>query len=312
MRNKIMSRYLDFDLLKFLDDHNIDYKESGKNIGRNWIGISECIFCSAGGYHLGIHKQSKSVSCFVCGESCTLPFFISDSLNISVYESNKIIKEYIDYDIDIEVKETGNKTILPSNIGELNKKAVKYLKKRNFDPEYLKNIFKLKATGHHSTLSHNNQDSDFKFRIIIPIYMNRKLVAYTGRDYTEQRDPRYKHPFLEACIIPPSSAIYNLDNVNDKKIIIVEGPTDVWRMGDNTVSLQGVKYTKEQIRYLAQMELQKVVILFDNGAENQAIKLSNALSGVVPKISVAFLDKEDPANLSDIEALKLKHNLLYS
>ena len=141
--------------------------------------------------------------------------------------------------------------------------------------------------------------------------MFNELVSYTARDFTGKREPKYKHPFLEATIIPPSSCIYNIDTVKDK-CIILEGGTDVWRMGDETISLQGIETTKEQVRYLSEAGIKKAVIMFDSGKDDKARKLGYALSSVIPEIKIASLDSGDPGELSEEDAIKIKHELLYS
>jgi hypothetical protein len=40
--------------------------------------------------------------------------------------------------------------------------------------------------------------------------------------------------------------LYNLDNAKDGTAIVVEGPIDVWRIGDGAVATFGVIYTQKQ------------------------------------------------------------------
>jgi hypothetical protein len=141
--------------------------------------------------------------------------------------------------------------------------------------------------------------------------MYRKLVSYTARDYTERRDPRYQHPFLEACIIPPSSAVYNIDTVKDK-CIIFEGPTDVWRWGAGTVSIQGIEYTKEQLRFLVEKDIEQCWIGFDAGKEDKAEKLGAQLEPFFPQVNILSFKHGDPAEVSTENALKIKHHLFYT
>lgn len=307
--SKTFTKYQEFDIFKFLDHYNIPYIEHGKNIGNSWFALETCPFCDGGGNHFGINLQSKGYSCFICGEKGTPPNLVKELLRVSYGEALGIIKEFFNGELEFDIKETGSKVILPSGIIELSKSGGDYLKSRSFDPIYLRDKYKLQQTSGHSVLKHEGHKSDFKYRIIIPIYMNKQLVSFTGRDYTGQSAVRYKHVFIEACIIPPSSCLYNIDSVKDK-CILVEGPTDAWRLGDGAVSLQGIRHTKEQIRYLTDKNLKKVVILFDSGKEEEATKLAKILSSLIPVVQVAFLPDGDPGELSDIEAVKIKHQLL--
>ena len=307
--NKTSYKFQQFDIFKFLDKYDISYTEFGKNIGSQWFALEECPFCHGSGNHFGINIQSKGYSCWICGEKGSPPNLVKELLKVSYGEALSIINEFYDGELEFDIKETGENVIMPSGVIELSKSGGDYLKSRNFNPIYLRDKYKLQQTSGHSMLNHEGQKSDFKYRIIIPMFMNRKLVSYTGRDYTGMSDVRYKHVFIQACIIPPSSCLYNIDSVKDR-CIIVEGPTDVWRLGDGVISLQGIKYTKEQLGYIFDKGLKKVVILFDSGKEEEARKLAKILSSLIPVVQVAFLPEGDPGELSDMEAIKIKRQLL--
>jgi len=307
MTNK--NTFQQFDILKFFDQYGINYTERGKNIGTDWVGIDECPFCGIGGNHFDINLQSKGFSCWGCGEKGSAPVLIRELLKVSFGEAYSIINNFYDGELEFTIRETGEKVVLPSGITELMKSGGDYLRSRNYNPFLIRDKYKVQQTGTNSILKHNGMKSIFRNRLIIPIYMQRQLVGYTGRDYTNKQEPKYKHVFLEACILPPSSCLYNIDTVKDKAIF-VEGPTDSWRMGDRTVSLQGIKVTKEQIRLISDCNLKLAVILFDAGKEKEATKLATTLTGFVKKVQVAHLPKGDPGELSDIEALKIKHQLI--
>lgn len=311
-RNKKSTKFQDFDLITFLEDYDIPYKEQVKNVGTGWIGLSECPFCGAGGYHFGVNIQSKGFSCWVCGENKGgLPRLIRSILNISKREVGPIIQKYGAEILDFELRETGSRVILPNNVEPLKKRAKSYLKKRNFDDLTI-NEYDLQETGIYSLLKipEKQIEQNFKFRIFIPITMNGELVSFTARDYTEEQSPKYQHPVLEAVRIPPSSCLYNIDSVK-KRAVVLEGPTDVWRMGQATTSIQGKILTKEQIRMLAEKRLERLVILFDENAEEQAALAANQLRGLADDIRIARLDHGDPGELTTIEAIKIKRELLY-
>lgn len=307
--NKTTYKYSDFDVKAFLDEYDISYKTSGKNIGSMWIGLAECPFCGVGGNHFGVNLQSKSAHCWGCGEHPNALKWVQQVLDISYSEACIIINRYsTETENLVEIRQTGNKVVLPTNMIEVNYKGLEYLESRGFGQDTI-DKYKLRQCLAFSKVVIGDQKSDFSWRIFIPIYMRRELVSYTARDYTGQREPRYKHPFLEACKIPASSTIYNMDTVKDK-CIILEGPTDVWRMGDECISLQGIKYTKEQIRYLSEMKLKKAVVMFDAGKEEEATELAKTLSLFVRKVLVASLPFGDPAELPSSEAVKIKYQLL--
>lgn len=307
-RNKNV-QFEQLDILKLFDYYGIEYTEHGKNIGSGWLGLDTCPFCGITGNHFGVNIQTKFFSCFGCSQKGNPVKLIKELLKVTYPESLKIIKKFYNGELTFDIKESGDKVSLPSGITELMKSGGDYLHKRGFNPIYIRDKYQIKQTGMVSKVSIGEITSDFSYRLIIPIYMDRKLVSYTGRDYTELREPKYKHSFIQACIIPPSSCLYNIDTVKDKAIL-VEGPMDAMRLGDGAVSLQGIQYTREQIVFLSEKNLKKVVVLFDSGKEEEATKLANILTGFIPVVQVAYLPKGDPGELSDIEAMKIKHQLI--
>lgn len=303
-------KFQDFDIIAFLDDYDIGYTQTGKNVGNNWIGLETCPFCGASGWHFGVNMQSKGFACWVCPEGKGgLPKLIEHLLNIPKREVYEILNKYSGKILDYTIRESGTKLILPSKLKPLGRQALKYLKNRNYNHEIIKK-YHLQETGNFSEVTIGEHVQDFKYRIFIPFYVKRELVTYTARDYTNVREPKYRHPVLEAAIIPPASCIYNIDKVKERAIIL-EGPTDVWRMGDNTLSIQGKTATKEQIRLLAELRLKKLIILLDAEAANEADALANSLYGCADSVQVAYLEKGDPGELDEIDVIKIKHKLLY-
>lgn len=308
--NKTSFKYFDFDVISFFHEYDVSFTTSGKNIGSMWVGLDECPFCGVRGHHFGVNLQTKSFHCWGCGERGIAHKWVGQLLGLSYKEAIKVINKYLSDKIEFDIREVGNEVIIPSNLTEVKGSVKKYLRNRKFNPEYLIEKYHLKQTNPTSLISLNGHRSKFGFRIFIPIYMNRELVSYTCRDWTGEQKERYKHPFLEACKIPASSTLYNMDTVKRRRCLILEGPTDVWRMGDECISIQGIEYTKEQIRYLSDMKLEKTVIMFDAGKEEQARKLANVLTHFVPTVQVASLPSGDPGELSDMDAVKIKLQLL--
>lgn len=309
-KNKTVKNYADFAIIDFLDHYEVDCKDSGNNVGRNWIGVEECVFCGCSGYHMAVNRQSKKVSCWSCGESSMIPRFVKELLRIEWKEVFEVIKRFGGDDQEFDFRETGNETILPSNLLDVSGAGLKYLENRGFTQHHV-DKYHLKMTNHHSTLTVGDQTSIFGWRIIFPIIMSRKLVSYTGRDYTGKQG-RYKNPFLEACVISSSSAIFNYDSLKKGQTgIILEGPTDAMRMGDQTCSLQGIKHTKEQVRYLAESDVKNFLICYDSSAYEKSRNLADSLSGLCGNVKIIkLLTADDPASLSDFEAVRLKKELL--
>lgn len=307
---KTYKDWSDFDIIAFLDAEFIEYATAGKNIGQGHIGLAECPFCGARGNHFGIRMSNNVGTCWVCGDGGGAPAIVQALTKLPWAEVFKILRHNLNEDRWIpESPEPGDSVLFPHGIVKYNKDADEYLWSREFDYEFIARKYKIKCTERAAYLEVDDHKWDFSRRIIIPIIMENTVVAYTGRSYVG-RDPKYNNSPTEACIIPPASCIYNVDTVKDIAIL-VEGITDVWRMGDESASMQGIKFTDEQIHYIGKRNLSKVFVLFDPGAEREAKKLCKALGSVVPEVhNITLTGDADPGELTAPDAMHLKYELL--
>jgi len=305
-------QFSDLDIESLLTENDVDWSDSGKNIGRNWIAINDCPYCGGTGYHFAINRESRIGSCFQCGQSANPVNYLKAVLNADFRTVKDLIKQYSTGEVSvINYRDNGKYCILPSNLHHVFGNGMKYLKNRGFDETDVEE-YNLQQTGKDSYITTSDHRSDFRYRIFIPIYMNRRLVSYSGRDWTRDRDPKYQHPVLEACIISAAGSIFNYDSVEPHgQAIIVEGMTDAMKLGTGAMSLQGVTYTKEQLRFIQDKQLSKAFILFDEGARDKAEKLANALNDFITEVKVVTLLKHsDVGEMDKFDALKLKHYLL--
>jgi len=300
----------DFDMILFLSEYDISYTETGKNIGAGWIGIETCPFCECTGNHFGLKLETNTGSCWVCGETGNAPKIVQALLNESWGEVYRIMNGFMDSDRVIpESPEHGDAVLFPDNIQNMCKAACDYLRGRRFNPEEMIKKYKIKSTAGNSYLKMEDKKWNFNYRVMIPIVMERTIVAYTGRSYVGA-DPKYMNSPTESCIIPPASCIYNIDSVKDK-VILVEGITDVWRFGNETAAMMGVKFTKEQVEYLGSMRISEAYVMFDEGATDNARELAMALTSVIDKVKVITLNcPGDPGDMEYSDAMKIKYNLL--
>ena len=293
-----------FDILQYLDDKEIEHSEFGKNVTRGWTNIS-CLWCEDPSNHLGINLTTKFMNCWACGTKGPATKLIREIEECSWAEANTIVEKYQDNTFeylkqDIQIR--SNHVILPKEATDvLPKLHRKYLQSRNFDPDTLVLKYDIKACYN---------IGDWKFRLIIPIYMDRKLVCFTSRDVTGKAESAYKHCPNEKAIIPAKECVYNIDSVKDK-VLIMEGVFDVWRFGDGAVDTFGIEFTLAQINLLRKKNLKEAYILFDPEplAMKKAEELGNILSVFIPWVEAIELEKGDPADMSNKEARKLKNEL---
>jgi DNA primase len=287
------------DVIKLLEDHEIDYKQSGPNVTRGWVEINCPFLCSDPSYHLGINIETGNFNCWVCGEKGKLSKLISELLKISWQKTNQLINQYEifdDYQEEEQKKITDSDLLKPFDI-ELPKPHREYLIKRNFDPDFLIKKYSLRSCW---------KQGDFAYRIIIPIIEEEKVINFTGRSISKLLSPKYKHCQNEKAIYPMKECIYNIDNLK-RYIIIVEGPTDVWRIGDGAVATMGTEFTQTQIKLITNKKI-PAFILFDSEAQKNAEKLANQLSPFI-SVEILTLDKGDPADMTEDEVNNLRREI---
>jgi len=171
-----------------------------------------------------------------------------------------------------------------------------YLENRRFDSLSLHTKYGLHCGG--SIGKYNN-------RIVIPFYKHGKKITFTTRDITGNNKIPYLHQPVGESATHPKNELYNTDNAGET-VIVVEGPTDVWRIGDGCVALCGMKYTQKQVLLLSQYK--QVFIMFDAEEEAHRFsrKLAANLSCLVNHVEKITLDEGDPGRMNPDDVKHLR------
>jgi hypothetical protein len=287
-----------FDIIKFLEDNNIPYATKGVNTAKGWINTN-CPLCIQGdeSNHLGFNIKNSYWKCWRCGHHWP-ETVIMELIATSFPEAKRIIREYSNNLLQQPEKKENRKIenlILPLPGWTMKMRHHEYLIKREFDSEKLEKEYDLSGTDH---------IGEYKFRIIIPIYFNGKLISYQGRDITERQTPKYKACKKELELLHHKYILYNIDNAEKNTVVVVEGIMDVFRLGSNSVATFGTGFTPEQVNLLAD-RFKKIIIFYDKGeeAQQQAMKLSTMLNGLGRESEVIEHEQyDDPADMPQNEA----------
>lgn len=137
-------------------------------------------------------------------------------------------------------------------------------------------------------------------RIAVPFFQHGELMGwqarFIGTPLHEDIPKYYTCPGVKKKLM-----LYNLDNARDKPfVVVVEGVTDVWRVGDHAVALLGKEPSRAQQALLATHWPDKpIIILLDADAQDgvQGIVRDMTRIGTGPVIQVTLPDGEDPAGL---------------
>ncbi|MFA5151283.1 MAG: hypothetical protein WC554_01860 [Clostridia bacterium] len=309
-------------IISLYQDFGVNYaSENHKHTRPGWVNTA-CPFCISEpgheGYHLGYDLTNNRYKCWRCG-SHPVTHTISKLLGVSFSDAKQIVQQYA---LLRTVKKTEKVTIrlkgfkFPSGISNLSQNHKNYLIKRNFDPEKLVFLWDLYGTGPISILDNGlegneNKQLNYKHRIIIPFYWNDKIVSFDSRDITGKALNKYQACPLVRELIPHKEILYGNQKYWKDTIIIVEGPTDVWRFGVNSAATSGIQFTPKQVRFIAK-NFKHVPVVFDGG-EPQAIQQANKLVSElkfrgVDSFRVDIID--DPGSMKQSEADYLVKQLL--
>lgn len=199
--------------------------------------------------------------------------------------------------------------VLPPNRQDLSlcKGAQHYLSLRRFKWQELAKTWLIQATGPGSVISIDGKPLNYSYRLIIPIYYEGKLVTYQARDWTGKRSPKYlaAHPSKESK--PIKSTLYGLDQADGEEAVLVEGVTDVWRIGAGAVACFGVKYRPEQVRELMKRYKRVIVVADPEPRANlQMRRICKDLEEHRVEVRQVRLPKgKDPADMTKEEIRRL-------
>ncbi len=290
----------------YLDEKLIDYKTSGKNIGKNWIGLKSCPFCGDSRHHFAIKKTNGKINCWSCQKNGSFINFLMKIEKISFPKAKKISENYIDNNYFFEEDEEKHipfqGDILPKEASiNFPKIHLDYLKSRGFNPQQLIKKYKLQAC-------HNL--GKYRFRIIAPVFIKKQIVNFVGADVTGKSEIKYKFPPNNKVEITIHDTLYNIDDIDiGGYCVLTEGITDSWRIGKGAICSFGKNLSQSQINLLIEKEINRVIIIPDSDAQENGEKVANSLSGIINQIDIVMLEKGDPGDLTQIEVKKLRMNL---
>ncbi len=294
--------------VKLFTDYKIDFNT---RVNRGWTNVT-CPFCDDKTFNGGFNNSCDYYHCWKCGGH-NFKQALTRVVNIPFNEVDILIEQYAGRNSLLnKLNKKQAKAIqltLPTNT--FTPAERKYLKQRNFSPKLLHEKYKIVGGG---------ITGAWKYRIIIPLILDGKIVSWTGRSIlskqkiNELKIPRYKNLSVEQSVIDPKSILYNLDNCMSKTAVLTEGAFDVMRLGNGFFCSFGTELTQAQIIEIKN-RFSKVFIMFDNevGAQIKARKfgLQIASMGVDVEIVDAYGDfnKNDGGELTENEVQIIRKEL---
>lgn len=278
-----------FDIIAYLNSRNVRYWTEGKNVTQGWVNI-RCIYEACGDIsnHLGIHKKSGNHNCWKCGGKGSFVKLVSMIDQCGIGRAKRIAREFYIGKGQLEYYEdrpSNHSMSLPKEAtDELPKPHLRYLRSRGFDPEEIQQRYKIKAcyvTG------------KYRHRIIIPVFLKGYLVNFQALDVTDKAQAHYRTVPNKEAVIRSDRLLYNIDNVGEA-VALVEGVTDVWRIGFGAVGVFGSRLTEGKIRLLADSGVQTVYVVYDNDAAERGHEAAKKLKKVIREVEHIRIPEGDP------------------
>ncbi len=296
-----------FNPKEFLDQYGIRWRDKGKDTQKGWVNI-KCPFCNDPEMHGGFNIQGQYYNCWKC-KGHSLIDTIMALLNCSFAEAKSLLERYSNLALNLSNRAQDKRSYrpltdtldFPAGTRDLSDSGKQYLRSRNFDADKLVDIWQLKQTENYG---------DYKFRIIAPIYLDGRLVSYQGRDITGRQELRYKACKKADEIIYHKNLVYGTDHIKGKRIIIVEGITDAWRVGPGCVATFGTGFTQAQILFMVK-RWDEFFIWYDpeDEAQQRADELFYGLSLYNKEVEIITTEK-DPGDTDQGEADNIKKDIL--
>ncbi len=296
----------DFDVRAWLDNIHVPYWEAGPNVSRGWIGI-QCPYCTDHANHGGINLVFKNFSCWLCPIKSSLVDLVCDLEEINYGAALDRVDEFQNFTpeevAERERLEDVGQSVLPLGCRPLSKTHGDFLaRKRKFDPKRLVRDWGLVSAP---------VVGPWRHRIIIPVVVEDRVMTFVGMDHTGQKEPKYKAASIEESFMPTSEIVYGADYAG-RNALLVEGVTDVWRIGKGAVATFGMTPGPKRVRHLLGLHTEQFYVLFDGeeqATNNAAQLVADLRAGGKQADALAMQRGFDPDMLTAPEVADLRADL---
>jgi hypothetical protein len=300
-------------IIELLEQYNIPYIKSGKNVGKKAIAGVNCPFCGDDdGYHVGI-LQYKNYYYYKCWKNSSHKGSLNKLFSILLSKSIDECKNLLTLDVNNVIIYTEN---------EIEEKKLGGVKSLEFLPEFklisntgIYSTFKdyLKRRGFSNVNETINRfklmgclSGPWAYRLIIPIYFNHKLVSWSGRSINGN-PLRYRDLSINDSVRHVKYNLFDYDYINNNltnKLYICEGQFDAMKLSlysrNNATCIFTTSIREEQISLLYKIsgKYKELILVLDKNAEIQSMLLMKQLS-FIKNLKFLYL----PVGIKDTGAL---------
>jgi len=301
-------------IIELLEDYGIQYWLSGKNVSEGSINV-RCPLCDDHSNHCGIFIESLLFSCWRCRDKGHLSYLMSvltedsrsyferkikakqtrgergqtalDVIKGLVYPEEDTYEEEDQEDQEITLP-AGSKPITTNTSNEF---LNAFLRKRKIS---IKTCVEYEA--------HLCFSGEYAYRMVVPIYLQDKMLAFQGMDLTGKSPQKTKTSSTSI-----NDTLYLFDDLIPRTpLLLTEGLLDSWRMGKGSTCTFGTHITKEQERQIRTLQPSELIFLWDGDAYWLAKKMARSFRIFVDRIKVVrFPEDDDPDSFGFANTRKL-------
>lgn len=316
-------------ILRFLNENNIFFVESGPNVSKNNVNI-KCPFCQDDlSQHLGINLKNGIFGCWRnSSHKGNFTYLVKTLINCSweeavsitgkktssltIEDTNSVVNNIFNTDKEQIIKST-KKLKLPSGSKPIKKAGIP----SSFYEYFLRRGFTNKARLNKLIKQKNFQAclmGQWSYRIIFPIYYQGEMVTWTSRSISDHT-LKYLDLSIDESLRHVKQCVYDYDDLSGGKILfITEGIFDCLKLQFYLPRKYSATcmFTKtirdEQIYLISQLSKKyaEIKILLDSDAQLEAMKIKNKLS-FLRNISLMKLPVgiKDPGEMVEEQILNL-------
>ena len=297
-------------IINILKQLDIPFWISGKNVSNNSVNIT-CPFCPDHSNHCGIFQDNLIYHCWRCGSTGPLQRLLCYLTGYSEEQCKKLVEEpYHNFKkspedqikdiVNKDKPDTGKKS---QDITEISmpeySQLITWTTKSKLLDAYMsrRNISLSTLIAHECSLC---EVGYYMHRLIIPIYFFGILVSYQAADLTGRAHVKY-----DTAPGDISNYLYGIDFI-DRRMIVVEGILDAWRVGKDACASFTHHLTKRQQDLILNKNLEELIFCYDGDSYFKARKHAREFEYAVNKVNVIKLPTgEDPDSLGREKILEL-------
>jgi len=301
-----------FDIVAFLNAHGVPWTDKGATVSRKCIGV-RCPFCGDDGMHCGIFRDFKNWVCWKCGRKGLL-WSLTEALCGVGHDqlAEGVVKPPVPENPADRIRQI---LAAPSGVRFAKETKPAQLPKSNpirpgvrippkVEAFLLARRFTYEDAERYGARYCYQLQSPFYDRLILPVNMYGELVSFQGRDVTGLSDIKYHSPDASAI----KSSLYGYDRWESvgRRMLLVEGALDVWRIGDEALGCFGTSISRDQLDLIAGLRLREIDLLWDSDAYWAAVRLLPSLIPLAEMVRLVRLPEgEDPDSLGRIRVERL-------